>query len=77
VVKVQAMGLFFTVLADMVRHPLSKTRPRLLRWCLGLPFSLVAGGLVALEEKIAIKHSLLAAYTTGYFAVAQRPAAGG
>lgn len=71
-VKIQSMGLFFTVLADMVRHPLSRAKPRLLRWCLGFPFTLVAAALMALERSKAIKHPLLATYTTGYFAIARR-----
>lgn len=75
IVSFQAMGLFFTVLIDMLRQPLSKVRPTLLRWCLALPFVLIAAVLLSLERKKRISQvPLIRAYTTGYFVIARQAA---
>jgi len=71
-VDIRPQGMYFTVMADMIREGLSCLRPTLLRWGLAalfLPLSLL---LMALENWFA-GTKLVSSYPQGYWAIARRP----
>jgi SAM-dependent methyltransferase len=71
IISLHAMGLFFTVLVDIIRFPISKIELTSLRWCLGFPLIITATFLLALEKmKFVNQNPLLRSYTTGYFVIA-------
>lgn len=72
-VNIRKQGLYFTVVCDYLRFPLSKLRPALLRWTLGGLFLPIAAVLRWLECSAGIQRSeMFAAHTTGYFLTARR-----
>jgi SAM-dependent methyltransferase len=73
-VRIERIGLLFTVLCDMMKQAISEVRWRGLRWLTWLLFLPVATILVTLEQSGMGKHStVLTRYTTGYLVLATRP----
>jgi len=73
---VRKQGLYFTVLAEMLKTMLRELRPGLLRWtvaALALPLLV---GLIWLEGRPAVAASpLISSYTTGFLVLAHKPGA--
>ena len=70
--NIQAQGLYLTVLADMVRGGLARTRPALVRWTLSLLVIPVLNLLIHCEERAA-PSAFIASHVAGYFIIAQKP----
>ena len=71
--KVRPQGLYFTVLADMLKVLVRELRPRLLRWAVGALALPVFAGMIWLEERTALAASaLISSYTTGFFVLAHK-----
>lgn len=71
---VRKQGLYFTVLAEMLKTLIRELRPTLLRWMIGALMLPVLGTLIWLEGLPRLATSpLISSYTTGFFVVAVRP----
>lgn len=70
-VDIHAQGLYFTVLAEMIRGGLARLRPVLLRWSLALLVMPVLHWLTGREAQ-ATPGGLIANYPAGYFVLARR-----
>jgi SAM-dependent methyltransferase len=67
-IDIRVHGLYFTVLADMIRGLVVRLRPALLRWCasmLAMPFLWLGPHLDRTRWVAASPY--LSSYTTGYF----------
>ncbi len=74
IVRMERLGLLFTVLCDMTKQAISEIRLTVLRWLLGLLFLPLAAFLVGLERLGVGKRSpVLASFTTGYLVLAIKP----
>lgn len=73
IVAIEKIGLFFTVLCDIVKQAIGELRPAILRWVLGMLFLPVAEVLIRLDNCPRIQRSpVLSAYTTGYLVIAKK-----
>ena len=73
VIQTIKIGLFFTVLCDMVKQAISEIRPAILRWGFGLLFLPIAEVLIRLDNCPWIRRSsTLNTFTTGYLVVARK-----
>lgn len=71
---VRKQGLYFTVLAEMLKTLIRELRPTPLRWMIGALALPVLGTLIWLEGCPRLTTSpLISSYTTGFFVVAVRP----
>ena len=74
VTTVRKQGLYFTVLAEMLKTVIRELRPTPLRWAVGALMLPVLGTLIWLESRPRLAASpLISSYTTGFFVVAHRP----
>lgn len=72
-VEIRPQGLYFTVLADMIRSGLARLRPALVRWAVALLMLPLMGLLVYLDHRPWVSRSpYLLSYTTGYFVMATK-----
>ncbi len=72
-VDIGAQGLYFTVLADMIRGGLSRVRPAWLRWSLALIAMPILRWLVAREAR-AKPDGFFASHPAGHFVLARKEA---
>jgi SAM-dependent methyltransferase len=70
-VSIRPQGLYFTVMADMIRDGLARLRPTLLRWGLAVFFLPLAYSLMYWERKLAAA-PFIASYPGGYWAIAHK-----
>lgn len=70
-VEIRPQGLYFTVLADMVRSGLARLRPALLRWWLAVFFLPLTHWLVQWETRTTFS-PFIVAHPAGYFAIARK-----
>ena len=71
--SVAQQGLFFTTLADMLRHAAAQVRSRMLRAALAMPLLPLGAGLCRLDRMPAVARSpFLSSYTTGYLVTAEK-----
>ncbi len=72
-VEIRPQGLYFTVLAEMIRSGLARLRPTLVRWAVALLMLPLIGLLLYLDHRPwAARSPYLSSYTTGYFVVAAK-----
>lgn len=69
IVDMHPQGLYFTVLADMIRSGLARLRPMLLRWGLAALFIPLAQGFMRWESRHR-SSPFLTSYPGGYFVIA-------
>jgi SAM-dependent methyltransferase len=73
-VGIRPQGLYFTVMADMIRDGLARLRPTLLRWGLAVLFFPLAYSLIYWERKLAAA-PFITSYPGGYWAIAHKSTA--
>lgn len=71
---VRKQGLYFTVLAEMLKTLIREVRPTVLRWAIGTLMLPVLSMLIWVEGRPRLATSpLISSYTTGFFVIAVRP----
>ncbi len=71
-VDIRPQGLYFSVLADMVRSGLARLRPAPVRWALAL-FAVPFLSWLVRREKRIVPSPFVASHIAGYFIIAHRP----
>lgn len=71
-VNIRPQGLYFTVLADMVRGVLARLQPTLVRWILAL-FVVPSLDWLTRREARVVPSAFVASHVSGYFIIAHKP----
>jgi SAM-dependent methyltransferase len=71
-VDICPQGLYFSVLADMVRGGLARLRPAPVRWALAL-FAMPFLNWLVRHEECTVPSAFVASHVAGYFIIAHRP----